>query len=203
MKLDPWNAEVVPFDSSIGLERVCAHEVDVFLDSYEEHVFYAVSRGSEQLWISEPYALKSAAVLQIKKVAERELSRGIPLGPCAMFDELLRARVGFCGPGGLVTEGLLTRDDYEAIVERLDADLASNREAAEAKTPAIIEVARELGLSPSALGTGSDHWSANCPGTGHTLMIGGDSETFGCGYCRRKGDAEELRRFVAERRKLR
>jgi len=67
------------------------------------------------------------------------------------------------------------------------------------KETEIIRVARELKLHPKPEGGGPFNWYARCPQTNHSLMISSKSDQFGCGYCRRKGGAEELREFVAER----
>ena len=60
----------------------------------------------------------------------------------------------------------------------------------------IVEVAIELGLNPRPAGHNDTAWIADCPRRSHTLMLSPSLNEFGCGYCRRKGDAAELRAFV-------
>ena len=50
-----------------------------------------------------------------------------------------------------------------------------------------------------ATGESPEVWASNCPGTNHFLYISTKTDTFGCGWCKRKGDAEELRKFTVER----
>ncbi len=69
---------------------------------------------------------------------------------------------------------------------------------AEEQRPPIVVVAEELGLGPSPEGSSPSNWLCRCPETNHSLYLAG--EEFGCGYCRRKGGADELRRFVEERK---
>jgi len=68
-----------------------------------------------------------------------------------------------------------------------------------AKTSPILEAAMACGnLRPA--GQNTTAWMANCPcGGQHWIMISTESNSFGCGYCRRKGGPEELRRFCEER----
>ena len=65
----------------------------------------------------------------------------------------------------------------------------------------ILHAARELGLGPEPSGTSPGSWQARCPATQHYLMIQAHNGEFGCGYCRWRGGVNELRKFVASRRR--
>jgi hypothetical protein len=62
----------------------------------------------------------------------------------------------------------------------------NSRKARKAETE-IIKVARELGLFPKPTGEGPNSWYAACPGRNHVLFISGAANSFGCGWCKRKG----------------
>jgi hypothetical protein len=91
--------------------------------------------------------------------------------------------------------------DLDSLVGRIKNEYQENRQKARERETEIIKVARELGLSPYSTGTGPDYWQASCPRRNHRLYINAAENSFGCGWCKRKGAVEELRAFVKERRK--
>ena len=90
------------------------------------------------------------------------------------------------------------------MVRKIEKELDENKQKAREAETEIIKVARELGLSPEPTGEGPSYWFARCPGkihgkTGnHVFFINAATNSFGCGWCHRKGGVEELRAFVME-----
>jgi hypothetical protein len=121
-------------------------------------------------------------------------------GRTLTFKVLTTSQAGSSSPTGFAAPGLLTEEEYNRVLATLDAEFSANAEAARAEESQLVVVARELGLSPEPSGEGPHHWHSRCPGTNHGLMISSSSDQFGCGYCKVKGGAEELREFVARRR---
>jgi hypothetical protein len=117
-----------------------------------------------------------------------------------LLDRLFRARVGFYWPTGFVAAGIVNEQAFNTLVERIELELEDNSEKARQRETEIIKVARELGPHPQPTGTGPDYWQAWCPGTNHPLYINAAENSFGCGWCKRKGRTEELRTFIKERR---
>jgi hypothetical protein len=90
---------------------------------------------------------------------------------------------------------------FAGIVGNLQARIDAREQAARSYADApIVLAARECRLNPEPSGTSPIAWMARCPGTNHSLMIGADTNTWGCGWCKRKGGPEELKAFVVERR---
>jgi hypothetical protein len=77
---------------------------------------------------------------------------------------------------------------HQRAVRRLHGELAMEAQ--------IVEVAGEHGLNPRPAGHNDSAWIADCPRRTHALMLSPSLNEFGCGYCRRKGDAADLRAFV-------
>jgi len=182
--------------------NVCVHAVDHGIVVVDEALFYAVYEDREQLWagyVGDEFQV--AGSMPLKPVIERFLIEEPPLGPLPLVEELIRSRVGISWPVSLVEEGLVKREEYDGMFAALESELDANANRARDLNPTIVQAAEALGLYPRPLGTSPHRWRARCPGTNHDLLIGGDSNTFGCGYCGRKGDIEELRRFVTERRR--
>jgi hypothetical protein len=85
----------------------------------------------------------------------------------------------------------------KSIKDELERNSRAAKAAQQQQKAQIVEVANELGLSPRPAGHNDSAWIADCPRRTHTLMLSPALNTFGCGYCCRKGDAAELRAFAA------
>ena len=86
---------------------------------------------------------------------------------------------------------------------RFRALILFKREAAEtsqaAKASRVLEMARTLELSPQPYGNGPNNWGARCPrGSSHSILIVASADVWGCPYCRRKGNAADLKIFSDE-----
>lgn len=66
---------------------------------------------------------------------------------------------------------------------KVEAECHRNVEQACHRRSAIIETAERLGLYPQPADHSPTAWFAICPTGNHNLMIGSDSNTFGCGWC--------------------
>lgn len=119
-----------------------------------------------------------------------------------LLDQYYRGRVPFNYPGQFIAPGLVDKDTHDHIVASIEVEIAANHEEAQKKDSEIIKTAMRLGLNPESPTLSPGIWSARCPGTQHHLHISPKTNTFGCGYCRRKGGVEELRIFCLERRAM-
>jgi hypothetical protein len=87
-------------------------------------------------------------------------------------------------------------DIARAVIDELEQNALAAKATQQRQKAQIVKVARELGLNPRPAGHNDSAWIADCPRRSHTLMLSPSLNEFGCGYCRRKGDAAELRAFV-------
>jgi hypothetical protein len=117
-----------------------------------------------------------------------------------LLDRLFYARLGFNWPEEFIAGGIVNKSAFDSLVGRIEHELEDNAQKARETETEIIKVARELGLSPKPTGTGPTYWWARCPETNHHLYINAAEDSFGCGWCKRKGAVEELRAFVRERK---
>ena len=108
--------------------------------------------------------------------------------------------MGFGWPREFLVAGAVDGPAYHAVIRTIESELEQNAATALRDESELVVAARELGLSPEPTGTNPHHWRARCPDTNHGLMIHSESDTFGCGYCRRRGGPDELRAFVEARR---
>jgi hypothetical protein len=214
---DPFGSKcgrvvALPADARLA----CAYEVFVQFEYFSEAAFFRRTDATDELWIGEdgiaPVSVGDVGGIGLSEEAFRaQFDRficafvvpraGDERSAClGLLELLLRARFDFCAPEEFSVPGIVDAPAYDGLVARIANEREENKRKARAGETEIIRVARELGLQPEPTGDGPSHWCATCPGRNHHLLIGAESNSFGCGYCRRKGSVEELRAFVAERR---
>jgi hypothetical protein len=67
----------------------------------------------------------------------------------------------------------------------------------------LIIYCKSIGLNPEPDGSRPTNWEANCLSGGqHRLMISTESNEWGCGYCKRKGDINSLRKWYESKNKV-
>jgi hypothetical protein len=213
---DPWlknadKATSLPDDARFA----CAYQLYVVVESFDETAYFRRTKTTDELWIgtgeysptrdgvtdgtTSPQYFERAKLTHIGCVFAVP-RKGEELFACLNLLELLfRARYGFYSPDGFVASGIVDKSAFDSLVGRIEHELKENRQEAREGETEIIKVARELGLSPQPTGHGSSHWAARCPEMNHQLFIDAAENSFGCGYCKRKGTVEELRAFVKER----
>lgn len=62
----------------------------------------------------------------------------------------------------------------------------------------IIKFCTREQMNPRLAGLDPNQWLANCPGGRHPLMIAAACGTWGCGYCKKKGELPELEKWCRE-----
>jgi hypothetical protein len=192
----------------------CAYKLNIGPDIIEEASFFRRIETTDELWIVAGSALPSIRGITAENASLQDVERSANFGIwCAfavpkkneklsaclnLLDHFFHARVGFYWPGTFVAAGIVDELAFKTLVGRIERELEENTEKARQRETEIIKAARELGLSPQPTGTGPYFWQARCPGTNHPLYINAAENSFGCGWCKRKGAVEELRAFVKE-----
>ena len=196
--VDPWSKEpnhqgVVPVDAVF----VGSWDNYVGIDDITEALFLVRDDRQDLLWSLTTYS-------------KRELSCGCVAGApregtqkdaaTRLLNALARARVPLQFPRPPYLPGLLASNELSdiasAVTDELERNTLAARVTQQRQKAQIVEVASELGLNPRPAGHNDSAWIADCPRRSHTLMLSPSLNEFGCGYCRRKGDAAELRAFV-------
>jgi hypothetical protein len=196
--VDPWSHEpnlqgAVPVDAVF----VGSWDNDVGIDYINETLFLVRDDRQDLLWSLTTYS-KEPMCCGCVAGAPREGTQNE--AATRLLDALVRARVPLQFPRPPYLPGLLASDELSDIASAVSEELKRNRLAAEAEQQhqkaQIVEVASELGLNPRPAGHNDSAWIADCPRRTHTLMLSPSLNEFGCGYCRRKGDAAALTAFV-------
>ena len=217
---DPFlqNARPIkPLPTDVRL--VCSYELEVQgVWEIEQAVFFRRTQTADELWLASGETLSI-----IKSIADGtasphdlDLSGVIELG-CVLavpkqgeestaclqlLDEVTRSRVGFYMPTRFFVAGMVNESGFNKMTGQISLELKNNSAKAKESESEIIEIARELGLNPVPTGRSPQQWTAACPGTNHNLDVNSAANSFGCGWCKKKGGPDELRIFVSERRQI-
>ena len=212
--VDPWLHKAGDATVPADAEFVCVYENNLGIDSMDEVAFIERTGERDVLWIAFDLRLELPTALAGQHVTAKSApglaaalrpavsrpSDGDTLAACrGLLDVLFRARVGFSWPSTLLTEGVVTREDFDRVVGALKAELDANAARAKHSETQIIRTARDLGLHPRPNGKSKDRWHATCPKTNHHLELNASRNEFFCGWCKRKGGLDALRDFAAQR----
>jgi hypothetical protein len=215
--VDPWSNEpkhqgVVPvdalfvgaWDNEVGIFDI--NEALFLVRNDRQDLLWSLTTHSEKTTRENLDARESGDLAWIKSEITCGCVAGAPRegtqseAATRFLDALVRARVHHQFPRPPYLPGLLTIAELAEIVRAVTEESERNSLAAEAaqqrQKAQIVEVASELGLNPRPAGHNDSAWIADCPRRSHFLMLSPSLNEFGCGYCRRKGDAAELRMFV-------
>ena len=203
----------LPSDAVFG----CAYGLNMGVDIFVEAAFFRRTGTGDELWILEDFGPELIREIAGKTGPERERvkhtrplyagcafavpKRGKESRACGdLLGRLFFSRVGHYWPEGFLVAGIIDEATYCKVRGEVDREVDENTRQAREGRAEIIQVARELGLSPRPTGKDPDFWWANCPAKSHPLEIKASANEFFCGYCGRKGSMEELRMLVRERK---
>jgi hypothetical protein len=180
--------------------------------SYDQYCFDYIEYGVTDLL----YTIDNAAIL-IKKVDHRNNREKVLEFPMespekGIHDELrdfliqmLANKYNFVGTPFYVKRNVFSEAAFEEMKERAVILMKENYEAAVRANSdnELIQYCKAVGLNPEPDTSRPALWEANCISGGqHRLMLSTDSNEWGCGYCRKKGDIHALREWYESEKKM-
>ncbi len=94
---------------------------------------------------------------------------------------------------------VFTEQEFNAIIKSMSDEKRAIIELAKAKETPIIQYLKAQNIPCEPSGNNPNSWVANCPcGGQHFIMIVTTEDTWGCGYCKRKGKLPELKKWIQE-----
>jgi len=207
---DPWHKKgeknaSLPDDARFA----CAYQVFESIEFFDHPVFFRRTESADELWTGVTEALLATGTSPEDYEREKLSSvwcafavrrKGEELTACLRLMELfIRAQHDFVSFEKFLVSGIVDKSSYDSLLKRVEDEYEENTRKAQERETEIIKVARELRLFPYPAGTGPDYWRARCPRwRKHPIYINAAMNSFGCGWCKRKGGIEELRAFVQE-----
>ena len=94
--------------------------------------------------------------------------------------------------------GYLNKDDLESIVSEIKDEAQAAKKEGLKTANYFIDFLESKSLDPRPTGNSKYSWQANCPFSGgsHFMMISTETNTFGCGWCKKKGDQKYLKDYL-------
>jgi hypothetical protein len=220
---DRYNTEVTRWPHSSdhpsglpeGCEFVCSYVNDFGIDQIDQAVFLKRTGERDELWIAAGITSPTS-----RKLAEGIAPHDTPLegtmtwglavsrdrygtilsASIGMLEVLVLSGIGYSWPKQHLAGGIVDGQEFDSLVARMEIQINDKARDAKSGSNDIVTTATELRLNPRPSDTGPNSWTASCPGTNHPLRISAESNTFGCGWCKRTGGPDVLEQFVADRK---
>jgi hypothetical protein len=197
-----------------GVKFACAYTVDVMPFEFLEVAFFRRNGQVDELFLKQIIGTVTEgrrAIAEINRIVKSGIAgfdnhlaattSDLELSACLrLIGKHIRSGLGCQWPGRFLKAGLIDEDAFRKLRSGIEKELEENANSARQEETEIIRVARECALQPEPTGTSQNTWRARCPGTNHPMYLSTETNSFGCGWCKRKGSARELRQFVDERR---
>lgn len=172
--------------------------------TYDQDVFDGILHGP-----TEMYYYISYKTLHIKRVGQSNEEPVEAIFSIAEEEEVylilenflidyMSYTKNFVGYPLYVKSALFSEEDFDKIREKGINKLQQRNIAyiEEAKSNELIAYCKSINLHPEPAGSGPSNWIANCLSGGkHHLFISLTNNTWGCGYCKKKGSLEDLKEW--------
>jgi hypothetical protein len=177
------------------IETVARMQMSVGIAEYSETIHFRRTRTRDELWVSGEYSGGRAIVAPRCRRKIHAMHRLIAVR--------ILSGAGYAWPESISGYGPVSSESLRGILSTIENFLDEKRQKAQdqGSDAEIVRLARELGLHPEPQPGSEGLWQAGCPSGNHHLDISVESSAWFCGYCGGKGGPDELREFVAGRRK--
>ena len=94
--------------------------------------------------------------------------------------------------------GYINQEDFESIILEVKKEIKDSKKEGLKTANHFTEYLKSQSLDPRPSADNKHLWLANCPFSGgsHFMMISTESNTFGCGWCKKKGDQKALKDYL-------
>jgi hypothetical protein len=133
------------------------------------------------------YALKTTVVLDKKEVL-------------ALVKEYFFFSLRWHGLPRFNAPGYLNQQDLDEIILALKNEINEMKDLGRTTKNGFTDYLESQSLNPEPTGDHKYSWQANCPFSGgnHHMMISTKDNTYGCGWCHKKGNQRDLEVYFKE-----
>ena len=97
---------------------------------------------------------------------------------------------------------IFTKQEFDTILNELKSERAAISKKSFQNITPLITYLKDNNLNPIPSGESPTNWRAQCPSKrGHFIEVSTKTDTWGCGYCRRKGTQTDLENWLLEKSK--
>ncbi|MFD2246653.1 hypothetical protein [Pontibacter ruber] len=98
-----------------------------------------------------------------------------------------------------VRSDMFTKVEFDDMLNAAIKLIRERKAKARLNTSELTQVCETYKLNPEPCNDTGTSWQASCPSRrGHWIAISTESNTWGCGYCRKKGGINELAEWIEE-----
>ncbi|MGJ8762053.1 MAG: hypothetical protein ACSHXA_16030 [Polaribacter sp.] len=113
--------------------------------------------------------------------------------------QLIKAKHFYIGYPTLKDSVIFTQLEFDKIISDIKTPKTIEKAKATQKTTPLITFLEQQQLHPKPTGFNENSWTVNCPSEGnHFIQVVTINDQWGCGYCKRKGGVEELKKWLQE-----
>lgn len=107
-------------------------------------------------------------------------------------------RIRWDGEPRFNSQGYMNQDDFESIILEVKKEIKDSKKEGLKTANHFTEYLKLQSLDPRPSGDNKYLWLANCPFSGgsHFMHISTETNTFGCGWCKRKGGQKDLKNYL-------
>ncbi|EAQ42513.2 hypothetical protein [Polaribacter sp. MED152] len=100
---------------------------------------------------------------------------------------------------GFISSKMITGYEFNRVIQKIVHEKKAIKQKAKKTITPLIQYLEKFHLYPNPLGNNERSWIAKCPSGGnHFLMVVTTTDEWGCGYYKRKGKLEELKKWLSE-----
>jgi hypothetical protein len=177
---------------------------------YDQAIFDDIMHGSTDLYYDTNDSTLFIMKVQPQKKSAEELEFPIPDKNSSIqivlenfLINLLSFRGNFVGTPEYESSDLFSKESFDKMLKQA-YNLMDERDELVRLAGAnneMIKYCESAGLNPQPAGNSPTNWHANCPSGGqHYVMISVKSNEWGCGYCRKKGDLDALKKWIESKK---
>ena len=113
----------------------------------------------------------------------------------------MRYSIRWNGEPRFNSAGYLNQEDFESIVSEVKKEINDLKKEGLKTANHFTDYLESQSLVPRPTGENKHLWLANCPFSGgsHFMMISTETNTFGCGWCKKKGDQKALKDYLTKK----
>lgn len=116
-----------------------------------------------------------------------------------LLQNSFKTQILYTGLPSFTIGGLINKKHFDIIKEKISFDREKHiKQAKYLRTP-FIDYLEQIKLFPRPEGNASHTWLAKCPFArgNHFMMVSTLNDTYGCGWCKKKGNQKDLEQFIS------